>query len=217
MTPAFVPLIVGLGGTTRSGSSSEIALRCALDMAQQLGARTEMLSGAALELPMYAPERREYSARSEHLIGLLRRSHGVIISSPGYHGSISGLIKNALDYVEDMREDEDPYLHGRAIGCVACAHGWQATGSTLAALRSIVHALRGWPTPIGVAINTSQKVFNASGRCIEPSLEKQLLTMVGQVVEFARMRTSQAGRMATDIASTGQLIHSIRPNTVPTE
>jgi FMN reductase len=191
MTRAFVPLIVGLGGTTRSGSSSEMALRCALDMAQRLGARTEILSGSELELPMYIPERRECSARSSHLIDLLRSSHGVIISSPGYHGSISGLIKNALDYVEDMRDDQGPYFEGRAIGCVACAYGWQATGSTLAALRSIVHALRGWPTPIGVAINSSQNVFDTSGRCIEPSLEKQLQTMVGQVVDFARMRIVQ--------------------------
>jgi len=206
MTQPFVPLIVGLGGTTRTGSSSEMALRCALDIAERLGARTELLSGHALELPMYAPERRESSARSEYLVAVLRRSHGVIISSPGYHGSISGLIKNALDYVEDMREDRDVYLEGRAIGCVACAHGWQATGSTLAALRSIAHALRGWPTPIGVAINSSLRVFDACGGCTEPTLEKQLQLMVGQVLEFAHMRA----------AKRAQPTQSIRPSTAPT-
>jgi FMN reductase len=150
MEKHFVPLIVGMGGTTRDGSSSEVALRVALKAAERAGAETVMLAGAALDLPMYAPERADRSSKARQLIDLLRRSHGVIITSPGYHGSISGLIKNALDYAEDMRQDDAVYFEGRAVGCIACACGWQATGSTLATLRSIVHALRGWPAPIGV-------------------------------------------------------------------
>jgi FMN reductase len=156
--------------------------------AERAGAHTAMITGAALELPMYAPEKKDRSPGAHRLVDLLRRSHGVVITSPGYHGSISGLVKNALDYVEDMRDDKDSYFDGRSIGCVACAYGWQATGSTLAALRSIVHALRGWPTPIGVAINSSQKVFNSDGSCLDAAIGKQLELMVGQVVEFARMR-----------------------------
>lgn len=191
MSRQFVPLIVGLGGTTRVGSSSEVALRCALNMAEELGATTAIVAGAALDLPMYSPHTSERNAQSAHLLGLLRRCHGLIIASPGYHGSISGLIKNALDYVEDMRDEPDVYFEGRAVGCVACANGWQATGSTLAGLRSIVHALRGWPTPIGVAINSSQKVFDGEAHCLDASTNKQLQLMVAQVVEFARMRAAR--------------------------
>jgi FMN reductase len=189
MTAEFLPLIVGIGGTTREGSSSEQALRFALKAAERVGAQTAMIAGAALDLPMYAPEKKHRSPNARRLVELLRRSHGVIVTSPGYHGSISGLVKNALDYVEDMRDDKDTYFEGRSVGCVACACGWQATGSTLAALRSIVHALRGWPTPIGVAINSSQRVFDADGNCLDPAIGKQLELMAAQVLEFARMRT----------------------------
>ena len=184
----FTPFIVGLGGTTRVGSSSETALQHAMKAAQRAGAKTAMLAGPALELPMYAPEKTARSRRARELISLLRRSHGVIVASPGYHGSISGLIKNALDYVEDMRGDTISYFDGRAVGCVACAYGWQATGSTLAALRSIVHALRGWPTPVGVAVNSSLKVFDDDGICLDAGIAKQLDLMAQQVVGFARMR-----------------------------
>ena len=186
----FVPFIVGIGGTTRAGSSSELALRRALKAAERVGATTAMLAGPALELPMYAPEKPARSAGAHELISLLRRSHGIIVASPGYHGSISGLLKNALDYVEDMRDDSSCYFDGRAVGCVACAYGWQATGSTLAALRSIVHALRGWPTPLGVAVNSSLKVFDADGDCVDPSIDKQLELVALQVVAFARMRAA---------------------------
>jgi FMN reductase len=190
MATKSVPFIVGLGGTTREGSSSELALHYALKAVEREGAKTALIAGPQLVLPMYAPEGSQREPGAAHLIELLRRSDGIIIVSPGYHGSISGLIKNALDYVEDMRGDPEPYFHGRAVGCVACAYGWQATGSTLAALRAIVHALRGWPTPIGVAINTSGKIFESDGSCSDKAIGQQIEMMAKQVVEFARMRKS---------------------------
>ena len=186
----FSPLIVGLGGTTRDGSSTELTLRYALKAAEKAGATTAIVAGSALDIPMYAPEKPGRSASAENLVGLLRRSHGVIVASPGYHGSISGLIKNALDYIEDMREDQIPYLESRAVGCIACAQGWQATGSTLAALRSIAHALRGWPTPMGVAINSSKRLFDEQGNCLDDAVAKQIELMAEQVVDFARMRAA---------------------------
>jgi FMN reductase len=138
---------------------------------------------------MYAPERPDRSREAQELVAALRDADGVILSSPGYHGSLSGLLKNALDYTEDMREDPLPYFEGRAVGLIACAFGWQATGSTLAAMRSIVHALRGWPTPLGVAINSSDGAFDsADGR--NTAVVSQLNIMARQVVEFAQMRAS---------------------------
>lgn len=56
------------------------------------------------------------------------------------------------------------------------------------ALRSIVHALRGWPTPIGAAINTSSRPFDEDGQCVDKSAKFQLELIGRQVVEFARMR-----------------------------
>jgi len=135
---------------------------------------------------MYAPELPFRTAESLALVEALRRADGVIMASPGYHGSISGLLKNALDYTEDMREDLRVYLDGRAVGCIVCAAGWQAVGTTLTAMRSIVHALRGWPTPMGVGINTAGgKVFDGEGRCIDAAVRKQLEILAGQVVDFA--------------------------------
>jgi FMN reductase len=183
------PLIVGMGGTTRADSSSERALRFALDAAAQSGARTACVPAAELEFAMYAPERGPHrSDEARAFVDLVRRADGLLIATPGYHGGISGLVKNALDYLEDTRDDEAPYLHGRAVGCIVCAYGWQATATTLVALRSVVHALRGWPTPLGVAINSAEPVFSPGGEVAAPAAAN--LRLLGhQVVEFARMRT----------------------------
>ena len=182
------PLIVGIGGTTRAGSSSEKALAISLRAAQAAGARTEMLGSAALDLPMYAPERPERSPAASRLVGLLRECDGVIIASPAYHGSISGLVKNALDYTEDLRADARVYLDGRAAGLIGCGAGWQGAGQTLAALRAIAHSLRAWPTPLGAALNTALPLFDADGACKDDAVLFQLETVGRQVTEFARMR-----------------------------
>lgn len=177
-------LVVGIGGTTRSGSSSEVALRLALEAAERAGARTLAFVGADIEFPVFAPERPERDPRVLDYLAAVRAADAVIISSPGYHGSVSGMLKNALDYLEDLRDDARPYLDGRAVGCIACASGWQATGTTLSALRDIVHALRGWPTPLGATIMTLGAVFQ-DGRCVDERAAEQLATVGEQVVLFA--------------------------------
>jgi FMN reductase len=146
-------VIVGFGGTTRPGSSSERALRIALEAT---GAESEIFVASDLDFPLYTPGETLPDERVQRFLGALRRADGIIIASPGYHGGISGLVKNAIDWVEELREDERPYFDGRAVGLIVVADGWQATVTTLSSLRSIVHALRGWPTPLGVAINAAE-------------------------------------------------------------
>ncbi len=181
------PLIVGLGGTMTANSSSERVLRHVLHACEAAGAETLCFDGQGLDMPMYGygtPRTDKVAA----MIDGLRRADGIIIASPGYHGTVSGLIKNALDYVEDMAKDERPYFEGRAVGLISVAAGWQATGTTLATLRSIVHALRGWPTPMAVTVNSVMPVFGENGAVSDTTLGKQLDVLAGQVVGFARMR-----------------------------
>ena len=72
---------------------------------------------------MYAPHLPERSPPAQRLVEELRAAHGVILGSPGYHGGVSGLMKNALDHIEDLRAAETPYLEGRAVGCIVTAAG----------------------------------------------------------------------------------------------
>lgn len=182
--------IVGLGGTTRPGSSSEQAMRIALGRAEARGATTRVFGGTELaQLPMYTPEGTERHPIARSLVEELRRADGVVISSPGYHGSISGLVKNALDYTEDLREDERPYLADRSVGLIVTAYGWQAAVTTLAGLRVVVHALRGWVTPYGATVNSSQTAFIA-GECSDPSVVSQLHKIADEVIRFGDLMTA---------------------------
>ncbi len=184
------PFIVGLGGTTRPGSTSERALRVALARAAALGCETLALAGPQLPGDIFDPARPERSDAARTLVEALRRADGVLIATPAYHGGISGLVKNALDFTEDLRDDPRVYLQGRAVGCIVCAEGAQAMGSTLAALRAIVHALRGWPTPFGAAINSSAKPFGGPGQAADAVAIQACELVADEVVGFARMTAS---------------------------
>jgi FMN reductase len=180
------PLIVCIGGTARAASTTERAVRFAARKVEELGGRTEIFVGADLDMPMYAPEQPDRTAAAQRLIAAWRECDGLILASAGYHGAVSGIVKNALDYTEDLAKDGNPYFHGKAVGLIATALHWHAVGTTLVSLRSIVHALRGWPTPLGVAINTTLPVFDAAGDCIAPDIAAQLSMLASQVMDFAR-------------------------------
>jgi FMN reductase len=179
------PFIVGLGGALRANSSTEKAMRVVLAEAERAGAATLLISGEALNLPLYSPGHAHRSPAAQGMVEALARADGIILGSPGYHGSISGVVKNALDYAEDLRGDPRPYFTGRAVGCIATAGGWPGAVNTLGALRDIVHALRGWPTPLGVAINTSDAVFDEAGNCVSPRVAEMLLAISAEVMQFA--------------------------------
>ena len=127
------------------------------------------------------------------MVEAVRRADGLLIAAPGYHGTISGLVKNALDYLEELAQDERPYLDGRAVGLIATAYGDQASMSTLQTLRSIIHALRGWPTPMGATIRTYQGLFSPDGECLEERTRMQLEMVGAQVRRGAEAFAKVAG------------------------
>ncbi|MDR6147801.1 FMN reductase [Sphingomonas sp. SORGH_AS870] len=178
--------IVGIGGTFRPRSSSEMLVRSVLAECESMGAKTTMFDGPALAaLPHFNPERPERTAEQAAFVAALREADGLVIGTPGYHGGVSGVVKNAIDLLEDLRGDERVYFDGMPVGLIVSAAGWQAGGVTLAALRGIVHAMRGWPTPAGIAINSiAQKPFGADGAIVDDGVAGQIATQARQIMAF---------------------------------
>jgi FMN reductase len=185
------PLIIGVGGTPRPGSSTERALALALRHAEKAGARTKLFGGEFLErLPHFNPGPAGPSPEQAELAAAVRDADGIILATPGYHGSLSGVVKNALDTLELTRGHERPYFDGKPVGIIITADGAQAGGTTLMAVRGIIHAMRGWPTPFGAALNAAN-LFDDIGECREPKDAWQIRTVADQVMEFARMRAAR--------------------------
>lgn len=175
--------IVGIGGSTRDTSSTETLVSAVLAATRRHGAETELITGGDLVLPHYEPGVRLCEG-GLRVVEAVRDADAIVIGSPGYHGSLSGLVKNALDYLEELREDERPYLTGRPVGLAVTAYGWQAAVNTLGALRQIVHALRGWPTPLGLAVNVAEGPITGAGGELAPALADRVEQMAIELTGF---------------------------------
>ena len=176
-------LIVGIGGSVDPDSQSERALRSVLRAAARQGASTISFTGRALDFAPYHSGA-ELPATARDYIEAVRAADAVVISSPGYHGTVSGLVKNALDYLEELRTDARPYLDGRPVGAIAVARGWQAAVGTLATLREVIHALRGWPTPLGLPVNSAVTSFDQDDVPDDPAVAVSAELLATQLTGF---------------------------------
>ncbi|MCY0942964.1 NAD(P)H-dependent oxidoreductase [Streptomyces antarcticus] len=181
------PHVVLVSGSLRTGSTSDrVAEWCARLCAEQ-GATVRVFTGSEIDFPAYRPGLGAVHEGAAQFLEELRRADGVVLVSPTYHATISGLLKNALDLVNDL-DGPLPYLDGRAIGTVAVGAGAQGAVSTLTTLRTIGHALRGWPTPVGVAV-AQVPPLPATDEPLSPEGER-LAQMVSQVMWMSSARAA---------------------------
>jgi FMN reductase len=177
------PLIVAIGGSTRANSSSERALKMACDHLVHGGAIVDIYSGPQLKLPIYDAAGGDLPEEAAPIVQSLIAADAVIVSSPAYHGSISGAIKNVLDYCQELPERGVPYLDGLAFGCITVGYGWQAPIFALDHLRTIAHSLRAWPTPYGAALNVREQSLSVSGENVESDASRAVTLVASQVLK----------------------------------
>jgi FMN reductase len=180
--------IVGVGGTLRTNSRSFVALEYAMAAAQAAGAETELMSLHELDLPMYHPNKKEsdYGDNVNRLLGALRRADGVLFSTGAYHGTLAGVTKNMLDFIEYMHHDAIPFLYNRPVGLIATAGGAVAGVHTMTTLIHTIHALRGIVVPLAVPIGSGAKAFE-DGKLIDEGVQNRLQQLAQETVQLARV------------------------------
>lgn len=198
MTPR--PRIVCISGSPCSPSRVErLAAACGRECSEN-GAHVQEFHGPDLVFPFYSPWVPERDAATQLFIDAIDECDGVILASPAYHGSLSGLLKNALDYVNDLAGKPRPLLDGLPIACLAVGSGEQGTVTTLAALRTIAHALRGWPTPLGIAVTVGRMPDHGEDGIDDMRVEAQIRTVASQVMTLAMVRARRGQLRAERIA-----------------
>lgn len=182
------PKVVGLGGTLREGSTSLGALRRALAAAEEeAGAEVEALDLRELALPMYEPGRplEGYEENVKRLVEAVRGADALLVSTAAYHGTLAGVTKNALDFVQFLARDERPYLDGRVVGLISTAGGTQAASNANSAMTHAVHALRGIVAPLMVSIPQAWRITDENGDIEDDGFGNQLDRLGGLVVELS--------------------------------
>jgi FMN reductase len=181
--------IVGLGGSLAKASKSRAALSKALAGAEAAGAETELLDLRELDLPMYDPDENEPGESAARVIESCYAADGLIWSSPLYQGTISGALKNALDWLHLLDSREPSYLYDKVIGLISAAGGTQGL-QAINTMEFAVRALRGWAVPYVVPVASAWQAFDAEGQIQIEAVGIQLETLGQEVVRVAERFTT---------------------------
>ncbi|MFM7906278.1 MAG: NADPH-dependent FMN reductase, partial [Microcystis sp.] len=146
--------IVGINGSLRPGSYSAMALEVAISRVGALGVETEIIDLRKLSLP-FCNGGDDYSDYPDvaKMQQTVKSAAGLILATPEYHGSVSGVMKNALDL---MSFEE---LSGKVAGLISVLGG-QSNSNALNDLRIILRWVHAWVIPEQISLGQAWKVFN---------------------------------------------------------
>jgi len=177
--------IAGICGSLRPGSYTRLAVQIALQGAAGVGAQTELIDLGEYDLVFCDGVGAGYPEDVHRLREAVRTAQGFVLGTPIYHGSFSGVLKNALDLM-GFRE-----MEGKMIGLVGIAGGRAGAINALDSLRAVGRALHAWVLPEQVSIPEAWKAFDAAGDLKDPELEQRLLEVGRQVARFAYLHNSE--------------------------
>lgn len=179
-------VVAGLCGSLGEASVTRRALQVALAGAEQAQAHTVLIDLREWTLPFcgteFSPDEFPDVARLRETI---RGAHGLIWATPEYHGSFSGVLKNALDLltIDDFS--------GKMVGLLGVAAGSIGAGNALSHLRTVGRQLHAWVLPAQVSVASSYGAFNEDGTLKSADIDKRLREMGRDVARFARLHAQQ--------------------------
>ena len=172
--------VLGVGSSMRQGSYSTAALNMILDMAKGNEAETKLLDLRQTNLPML------YAAKDDtHEIGqateLVEWADAYILATPDYHGSMSGSLKNFLDYFWSE-------FAGKTFGYIVASHEKGLT--VMDQMRTAVRQCYGWSIPYGISINPEDD-FNDKKEVINKKLWSRLDMLARDLVVYGKLIRKQ--------------------------
>jgi NAD(P)H-dependent FMN reductase len=173
--------LLGVSGSLREKSRTALALRLLLNFAEEHGAETRMLDLRMIELPLYRPDGPGGSAAELRLGADMHWASGVILASPDYHGSMSGTMKNFLDY--NWEE-----CAGKVFGYICSSHEKGLT--VMEQMRTVVRQCYGWSMPYGVSFD-GRADFDSDGTLKNAKIEARLRMMARDLVVYGALIRQQ--------------------------
>ena len=179
--------ILGVSGSLRSDSVSRRALEFVLKSAEEYNAETKLLDLGQVELPMYRPDATG-SEVVRTVAAAVSWADAFLLSTPDYHGSMSGAIKNFLDYHWDE-------FAGKLFGYLCTSHERGLTA--MDQMRAAVRQCYGWSLPYGVSVHGDED-FNRFGSVSNPRLASRFRMVARDLVVYGAMIRSQFRRDLID-------------------
>jgi FMN reductase len=188
--------VLGVSGSLREASFSTWGVRLALELVREQGAETRLLELRTVELPLYRPDVSPLPATAQTVAEMVRWADALVLGSPDYHGTMSGAMKNFLDYHWEE-------FAGKLFGYICASHEKGLTA--MEGMRIAVRQCYGWSLPYGVSIHGEQDL-DAAGAVVNPRLATRLRMLARDLVTYGALLREQftrdvANRIADSFAA----------------
>ncbi len=190
------PRILAFAGSTRTESFNKRLLAVAVEAARRAGAEVTSIDLRDYPLPLFDQDLEAAEglpANGQKLKELFRAHEGLLIASPEYNSSISGVLKNAIDWVsrpEANRPSLDCFT-GKVAALLAASPGALGGLRGLVHLRAILGNIQVLVLPDQKAIPKAHEAFDAAGRLRDPKDQAAVEAIAARLVEVtARLKAS---------------------------
>lgn len=175
--------IVGISGSMRPESTTKKAVSIVLEAARKEGAETQLIHLADWKLPIYddRSDLSTYPGPVLRFIETVTSADGLVIGSPEYHGSLTGALKNSLDFLEGR------HLKDKQVALLGVAGGSMGATNTVNTLQQIMRNLHAWPLPASPSIPSAYNAFTPEGKLKDEGLQARLEILGKQLVEYVQI------------------------------
>ena len=186
--------VLGISSSMRESSFGTKTLKIVLDTAQNYEAKTRLLELRKLRMPPFNPDSSTQSNMNlQKVTDDVNWADSFILVSPDYHGSISGSMKNFLDYYWEE-------FAGKTFGYICTSHEKGLT--VMDQMRTAVRQCYGWSLPYGISVN-GEEDFNEVGEVVNSILKKRLKMLARDLVVYGKVIREQfLDDLSSDVTDT---------------
>ncbi len=176
--------ILGVNGSLRHGSFSRRSLELTLEAVPDSQAETRLLDLSRIDLPMYRPGGVVPADVVREVGEAVTWADAFVLATPDYHGSMSGAMKNFLDYHWEE-------FAGKLFGYICASHEKGLTA--MDQMRTAVRQCYGWSLPYGVSVH-GEHDFDQSGAVVNARIAGRFRILARDLTVYGTLLREQFQR-----------------------
>jgi len=185
------PKILAFAGSIRKESFNKRLAKAALVAAKKAGATTTYIDLCDYQMPLYSEDLLSEHGIPKSVVAfkeMLKSHNGFLIASPEYNGSITGVIKNAIDWATIKADDEERMAcwNGKIAGLMSASPGALGGVRGLHHLRTILSGIGTFVLPNNLTVANCNTTVPNDEELADEGLQDRLNTLTAEMVRVVR-------------------------------
>lgn len=193
MTP---PKLLAFSGSLRRDSFNKKLVKIAAEGAQTAGAEVTCVDLKDYGMPVYDQDWFDENGFPDTVLQLkqlMKQHQGFLIASPEYNGSLSGALKNVIDWTSRSEPGEAPLalscFKGKTAALMATSPGGLGGLRGLTHLRMILEGVGVLVIPQQKAVPGAMQMFDELGNLTDEKQRSDIMALGGTLAEITAKLT----------------------------